>query len=147
MNYASRGNPATLYQDINSRSTVAEASPHRLIQMLLERALARIAAACGHMERAEVAQKGAHISGALAIIDGLQSALNPEAGGEIAANLGALYDYMGRRLVEGNARDDVEALKEVSSLLHEIKEAWDAIADHPAASAAAQVAEPALAGA
>ncbi len=147
MNYAARGNAATVYQDINTRSTVAEASPHRLIQMLMERALARIAAACGHMERAEVAQKGAHISGALAIIDGLQSALNLDAGGEIAANLGALYDYMGRRLVEGNARDDIAALKEVAGLLREIKEAWDAIADHPAAKADNPAEEPALAGA
>ena len=147
MNYARPGNAATVYQDINTRSTVAEASPHRLIQMLLERALARIAAASGHMERAEVAQKGAHISGAIAIIDGLQSALNLDAGGEIAANLGALYDYMGRRLLEGNARNDLDALKEVSGLLREIKEAWDAIADHPAAAVEGQVAETALAGA
>jgi flagellar protein FliS len=47
----------------------------------------------------------------------------------MAANLSNLYDYMIRRLMEGHAANDMDALDEVASLLREIKRGWDAIPD------------------
>jgi flagellar protein FliS len=47
----------------------------------------------------------------------------------MCGNFDALYDYMGRRLLEANLRDDTKILDEVAGLLRELKEAWDAIAD------------------
>ncbi|MFK8029909.1 MAG: flagellar export chaperone FliS [Gammaproteobacteria bacterium] len=104
-----------------------DTDPHRLIDMLMERALARIAIAKGHMLRGDIAEKGAHVGGAMAIIDGLRAFLDHEAGGEISVNLDNLYEYMSRRLVEANMRDDVEILDEVSALMREIRGAWVAI--------------------
>ncbi|MEJ2456448.1 MAG: flagellar protein FliS, partial [Candidatus Thiodiazotropha sp.] len=44
-------------------------------------------------------------------------------------NLDMLYDYMTRRLYDGDIHQNVEALDEVAGLLREIKLAWDAMPD------------------
>ena len=108
---------------------VESASPHRLIQMLMEGALDKIAVAKGHMERGDTQLKGDQIGCAVSIIDGLKSSLDKEKGGEIAQNLDDLYVYMERRLIEAHRANDPALLDEVSDLLKQIKEAWDAIAD------------------
>lgn len=113
------------YQDVGAKSAVADASPHRLVQMLMDGALSQIAAASGHISRSETARKGAAIGQAVSIIGGLQGSLDMEKGGDIAANLDRLYDYMTRRLTEANLENDVTKLKEVHGLLAEIKSAWD----------------------
>lgn len=115
------------YKSISVTSGVENATPHRLVQMLMEGALDKIAAAKGHMLRNEIADKGRHISWAISIISGLQSSLDMEAGGELSRNLDDLYDYMVRRLGESGANNDPAILDEVSSLLVEVKSAWDVI--------------------
>jgi flagellar protein FliS len=120
----SRG--AQQYQQIGV-SSAEYADPHRLVQMLLEGALARLAYARGAIERGEVGEKGIMIGKAIAIIGGLQGSLNQDTGGEIAANLAALYDYMQHRLVHANLKNDIEAIEEVATLLREIKQGWDAM--------------------
>jgi flagellar protein FliS len=120
------------YQQIDTESTIENASPHRLIQMMMERALTKIGLARAHMERKEVADKGSNISDAISIISGLQASLNHKADARMSENFDALYTYMMRRLLEANLRDDPNILGEVTSLLRELKEAWDAIADQVA---------------
>lgn len=115
------------YRRVDVQSGIEGASPHRLVGMLLNGALARIAAAAGHMERGEVAAKGESIGSAISIIDGLRSSLNPEAPGTLAANLAILYDYMIGRLLDANYRNDTAMLDETRTLLAGIKTAWDAI--------------------
>lgn len=115
------------YSSVGVRSGVEDASPHRLIQMLLEGALARIAAAIGHLDRGDVAEKGRSIGLAISIIGGLQSSLDTGRGGDVAGNLDRLYEYMARRLLEANAKSDRGALEEVHRLLSEVKGAWDSI--------------------
>lgn len=115
------------YQSTSTEAGVVGASPHRLIQMLFEGALEKIAKAKGFMQRNEIEQKGANISWAIKIIGGLQSSLNMEAGGELAVNLDNLYEYMAFKLVEANAENSIEKLDEVTKLLSNIKEGWDGI--------------------
>lgn len=103
------------------------ASPHRLIQMLMEGALDKIAFARGQIERKDFAEKGRNITWAISIIQGLSESLDLESGGEIAANLEGLYDYMVRCLMLANKDNDIEKLDEVASLLKEVKNAWDAM--------------------
>jgi flagellar protein FliS len=112
------------YLRIGVQTSVESASPHRLIQILLDGALSRISIAGGHMKREEIPEKGAQISWAISIIDGLRGSLNKEAGGEVAENLDRLYEYMSRRLLEANLRNDAGALEEVHGLLSEIRSAW-----------------------
>jgi flagellar protein FliS len=119
------------YQQINAESATAYASPHRLIQMLMEGALDSMTKARGYIQRDEVIAKGEQIGKAIGIVGGLREGLNLEAGGELAANLDALYDYMQRRLVESNRQSDPVLVEEVIGLLRPIKEAWDAIGSPP----------------
>ncbi|PCJ33303.1 MAG: flagellar protein FliS [Gammaproteobacteria bacterium] len=108
-------------------SEIDYASPHRIIQMLMEGALAKIATAKGCIERGEIAEKGRQISWGLSIIQGLRSSLNADQGGDVAGNLESLYEYMTRRLLEANLKNDVAILDEVASLLADVKSGWDGI--------------------
>ena len=116
------------YKQVNVHSMVEGASPHRLIQMLMEGALEKMYIARGLMEDGSLGPKAEHISWAISIIDGLRISLDKDVGGEIAQNLEDLYDYMVRRLVEANLKNEVAIIDEVSDLLNQITEAWDAIA-------------------
>ncbi|MWK54499.1 flagellar export chaperone FliS [Metapseudomonas otitidis] len=116
------------YQRVNVQAQVAEASPHRLIQMLMEGGLERMAQAQGAMMREQGSLKGELISKAIAIIGGLREALDPTRGGEIASNLDRLYEYMIARLIEANKANDPALVNEVAGLLREVKSGWDAIA-------------------
>ncbi|HIJ28496.1 MAG: flagellar export chaperone FliS [Gammaproteobacteria bacterium] len=115
------------YRDVSINSTVTEASPHRLVQMMYEGALSRIFKAKGGMERADIKLKGEQISQAIAIVDSLRASLNTKEGGEMAENLWSLYDYITRRLVIANSQNKTEILDECASLLGQVKEAWDQI--------------------
>ena len=132
MSVAGVRNALDQYSQNAVRARVESASPHRLIQMLLEGALGKIAAAKGHMDRGEIRPKGEQIGSAISILEGLKTSLDMEKGGEIARNLEDLYTYMERRLIEANRVNDTALLDEVSDLLKQIKEAWDAIAGHAA---------------
>lgn len=127
MNTTKFNNAVKQYSQVGVSSAVEQASPHRLIQMLMEGAIDRIAIAKGAMERKETAHKGANISWAISIIDGLRSSLDKNAGGEIAQNLDDLYDYMNRRLMRANMENNPDLLDEVLSLLRSIKDAWDSL--------------------
>lgn len=115
------------YRKVGVQTGVENASPHKLIQMLLDGAIEKVQLARGYMERREIAQKGQTVSWAMAIIDGLRSSLDMGRGGEVAENLDALYDYMLHRLAEANLRNDLAMLDEVVKLLNEIREGWNGI--------------------
>jgi flagellar protein FliS len=117
------------YKQIGVHSAVMDASPHRLVQMLMEGVLEKVALAKGNIIRKEIAKKGENISKAITIIGGLQAALNKDEGGQLAINLSSLYDYMVRRLLEANLHNDPVILDEVVGLMVEIKKGWDAIPD------------------
>ena len=115
------------YQRVSVQSEVFEASPHRLIQMLMDGGLERIAQARGAIQREKFAEKGELIGKAISIIGGLREPLDHEVGGELSQNLDSLYEYMIRRLLDANRGNDIVALDEVSGLLREVKTGWDAI--------------------
>ncbi len=106
---------------------VESATPHRLIQMLMAGALQKITVAKEALARQDTAVKGQQISWAISIIDGLRASLDKSIPGGAAENLDDLYEYMNRRLLEANLRNEVSYLDEVSDLLNDIKGAWDAI--------------------
>ena len=117
------------YRKVAVQTGVNDASPHRLIQMLLEAVLEKIAKAKGFMANGKIADKGNNIAMAVSIIDALRASLDMQQGGEISKNLEGLYDYMTRRLTEANVSNNQEILDEVVALILPIKEAWDAIPD------------------
>src|SRR5690348_15433916 len=90
------------YQQVNTAAAVEGASPHKLIQMLMQGCLQRIAEAKGAMQRNDIPNKGVAIGKAINIVAGLQASLNKEVSSALPEQLDSLYDYMQRRLLEAN---------------------------------------------
>ena len=140
--FGSMKSGANAYAKVGVETGVMAASPHKLIVMLFEGAMVAVGTAAKQMASGDIAGKGKSISKAISIIEeGLRASLDRKAGGEIAANLDSLYQYMNTRLVIANRDNQVEILEEVLRLLGELKGAWEQIA--PGAPAA-QPAQPNL---
>ncbi|MEP7205424.1 MAG: flagellar export chaperone FliS [Casimicrobiaceae bacterium] len=119
---------AQAYAQIGLETGVAAGSPHRLILMLYDGAMKCITNAAAHLAAGRIAAKGSAVSKAIAIIDeGLKGNLDLSQGGHIATQLGELYDYMSRRLLSANLRNDPAGFSEVQALLAELREAWAGI--------------------
>lgn len=113
------------YRSTSVHSGIAAADPHRLVIMLMDGALERIAAARGLMSHSSGgAERAQLLHRAVAIIDELRNSLNFKAGGDLANNLDALYEYMCTRLMQASAANKPEWLDEVSRLLNEVRSAW-----------------------
>lgn len=115
------------YQRVNTQTSITDADPHKLIQLLYNGALERINMAKAKMQANDIEGKGRLISKAIEIIGGLRSFLDFEKGGDLAERLESLYDYMERALFEANLKNDPARLDEVADLLRSIKEGWDGI--------------------
>jgi flagellar protein FliS len=114
------------YQKLGIESEVSHASPHRLIQLLFEGALGRLAAAQGAIERGDVAVKGEMLGKAIGIIGGLRSSLDMDAG-ELSERLDQLYEYINLRLLEASTQNNIDKVTEVIQLLKTVKSGWDEI--------------------
>ncbi len=115
------------YQRINTQTSITDADPHKLIQLLYQGALERINMAKAKLQAKDYDAKGKLILKSMDIIGGLRTFLDKEKGGDLAERLDALYEYMERALWEANARNDIARLDEVSELLRSIMEGWDGI--------------------
>ena len=140
------------YANVGLETGIASASPHALIVMLYDGALVALLSAKTNIAAGNIAAKGSAISKAISIIDnGLRASLDKTAGGEIAANLDALYDYMSRRLLHANLQNDVSIIDEVHNLLADLRGAWVEIGDKiqhtPAVAPAAMSMAPSMVGA
>ncbi len=115
------------YQRVNTQTSITDADPHKLIQLLYNGALERINMAKARMHAKDYAGKAQLINKAIEIVGGLRSFLDFDKGGELALRLEVLYDYMERTLLEASAKNDMDKLDEVASLLRSVKEGWDGI--------------------
>lgn len=124
--YTASGTKA--YAQVSVESGVMSASPHQLIEMLFDGTNSALVRARLFLAQGDIAAKGEALSKAINIIDnGLKAGLDQENGGEIADHLSSLYDYMIRRLLLANLRNDSQAIEEVEGLLGNIAEAWKQI--------------------
>ncbi len=117
------------YQKVNSHAQISEATPHQLVQLLMQGGLDRMAQAKGAISRGDVAQKGLMLGKAVDIIGGLREGLdktkaeNPDD----IDRLDSLYAYMASRLTEANLHSDPAIIDEVAQLLITVKSGWDEI--------------------
>lgn len=115
------------YKQVGVQTGVVDASPHKMIGMLLNGISEKLAYAKGAIQRGDIAKQGENISRAIRIVDTLRASLDHTKGGEISANLESLYDYMERRLTKANMDADAALVDEVSALVEDISSAWDSI--------------------
>ena len=135
--FGPQNNPATMYAKVNVDTGVSQADPHRLIDLLFERAQDLLAMADTAISNNDVATKGESLTKVIRILDeGLRAALDPSAG-EIAENLHSLYTYCLNKLLVANRDSDRDAIHEVRKILREIHDGWKAIAPGKAGNQAA----------
>jgi len=115
------------YQSVNRQTSVIDADRHRLIQLLFDGALERVLMARAQITAKNIEGKNRLIGKAIEILGGLRGFLDKDKGGDLAARLDALYEYMEIRLFYANLKNDVTILDEVASLLKEVKGGWDGI--------------------
>ncbi|MEP6878530.1 MAG: flagellar export chaperone FliS [Nitrosospira sp.] len=121
-------NGVSAYARVGLETGVVAASPHKLILMLYEGARIALSSGLTHMRNNEINAKGEAISKAITIISsGLRASLDVKAGGELAQQLDALYEYMSHKLLLGNLHNKPEYIEEVARLLGELSEAWESI--------------------
>lgn len=126
--YTNSRNAAHAYANVGLETGVIAASPHQLIVMLYEGAELAVRMAIKHMNEGDFAKKSDAITKATTIVsDGLRAALDFKQGGEIAQQLGALYDYMNQRLLLAHVKNETAPLEEVLGLLRELHGAWEQI--------------------
>jgi flagellar protein FliS len=128
LNPLPRNSKVAAYQTVSVHGGVATEDPHRLVLMLMDGALDRLALARGLAERGDVARRTQVLHSCITIITELRGSLNLGQGGDLAQNLSELYAYMLRQLMRAIGDGNVSPVQEVSSLLGEIRSAWAAIA-------------------
>ncbi|MBZ0225824.1 MAG: flagellar export chaperone FliS [Comamonas sp.] len=118
----------SMYQRIDIETSMHTMDQHQLVSLLLGGVLSSVATARGALARGDIPTKCAGIGKAVRILEeGLMTALDHEQGGEVAASLGAVYDYALRRLIQANASNDDAMLEEVSRLIEPIAQGWNEI--------------------
>lgn len=115
------------YRSVSAYGGLADASPHQVVDVMLDAALSRVNEATGHVERGETEAKGEKIGKALGIVEALVLSLDKQRGGDLAENLERLYDYASRTLLKANLENRADLLKEVADLLRQIKLGWEGI--------------------
>jgi len=118
------------YNDVGVTTAVSTANPVQLIVLLYDGAMTAVAMAKGEIERQNIQEKSKLIIKALAIIEGLRTAIDHKNGGEIATNLNDLYLYMSLQLTNANLKNDQEKLDEVLHLLGELRASWEVLASN-----------------
>lgn len=122
------GKPTSAYKQVSVETSVDQATPHHLVEMLFDGLLVAVGAARAAMQRGDIKTKCKQIVVAARILEeGLKCALNLEQGGELASNLDRLYGYCVVRLTQANARNDDAALAEVQRLIEPLANSWKQI--------------------
>ena len=69
--------------------------------------------------------RGENISKVMAIIDELNCALDMDKGGQLAAQLGGLYQFAMDQLATANLKNDLQALGQAERILATLKEGFE----------------------
>ncbi len=119
------------------------AGPGELVLLMYRGAIRFTSAAIEGIEARDISAAHTGLVKAQAILTELNETLDLERGGDIAANLRRIYEYMVRRLVEANVRKDAVPAREVLGLLRELLPAWEAaVRQRPASVPGALVGTP-----
>ncbi|MGE1162796.1 flagellar export chaperone FliS [Peribacillus simplex] len=111
-------NPYQSYQ----QSSVNTASPGELTLMLYNGCIKFIMLGKKAIEEGNIEAKNTNIIKAQNIVHELMVTLNMDV--EVSKEMMSLYDFMNRRLIEANVKNDVAALEEVEGLVTDFRNTW-----------------------
>ena len=109
------------------QTQVQSRTPLELVVMLYDGAIRFATEARAAIVTRDIARRGNAISRAMAILSELQSTLDLEKGGEIAANLDKLYTFVRDRLVDASVKQDVRPIDEALRVLETLRDGWSGI--------------------
>lgn len=104
------------------QNSVNTASPGELTLLLYNGCLKFIKLAKRAIEDNQVEQRNENLLKAQNIVQELMVTLNMDV--EVSHNLMQMYDYLHRRLVEANLKNDTQILEEVESFVMEFRDMW-----------------------
>ena len=99
----------------------------RLIILLYEGAIRFLRQALAAMEVRDLSRKNHYILRAQDILFELNTVLNMEAGGPLAQNLRALYNFLNLHLNRSSVQNNPQGLRQAISILNELLSGWKAI--------------------
>ncbi|WP_028108963.1 flagellar export chaperone FliS [Ferrimonas futtsuensis] len=117
--------PFNAYKQTSLDARAAAANQHEMVRMLLDGLLEELSRAEGHIHARQIEKKGHSVQRCINIVQGLDSMLDLESGGEVAMNLHQLYDFCSRQLLTTSIRNDAELLVPVVKVVGEIREGWE----------------------
>jgi len=96
--------------------------------MLYDGALRNLNLAISCIESKDIEGKRVSVNRALAIVQHLQGTLDLERGGELAAGLNRIYDYVVTKILEGSMQLKASPLQEAVKLLKNLLSSWEEVA-------------------
>jgi|TARA_B110000114_G_C14856108_1_gene302738 flagellar protein FliS len=103
------------------------ASPHQLMLMLFDGAIEAMSFNIGAIQQNDFEARGKQNTRAITIINGMRECLDMKAGGELADNLYALYQYMTQELFRANFNNDADTIQNIQTMLKDIRGSWEKI--------------------
>ncbi len=112
------------YKATSVAADLAVADPHRVIQLMMQGLLEKLAQAKGAIERRDMEAKAVAVSKSQGLLHGLQDSLDMSQGA-LAEDLYRLYSYMDERIWDASLALDSAPIDEVIALIVTIKSGWD----------------------
>ncbi len=111
--------------------SVETASPGELVLMLYNESMRVMRDASAAIGRKDVGSSSKNLIKAQDIVLELRASLNPAAGGDMAANLSSMYEYVGGRLIEANVKKSQEPLMDAMKVMGDLRDGWqEALSKH-----------------
>ncbi len=106
-------------------SRILTSDPKRLVLLCYEEAIRSLEEARSHYLSKDYGAKGGAVQRTLDLLNHLREALDFERGGEIARQLDRVYGFMIAHLIKSDQRRDLRGFDQVSTMLRELKSAWE----------------------
>jgi flagellar protein FliS len=115
------------YGKIKDDTQTMYASPHQLMLMLFDGAIEAMSFTIGAIQNNDLALRSKQNTRSITIINGMRECLDMQAGGELANNLYALYQYMAQELFRASVKNDSDTIQNIQTMLKDIRGSWEKI--------------------
>ena len=112
------------YLNQYKNNQIFSASPEQIMIMLYDGAIRFLTQAMQGIDEGNIELKNNGINRAMAIVMEFRNTLDHNIGGEIAANLDSLYDFMIREMIQANIKKDRQKLQAVHTMLSDLRDTW-----------------------
>ena len=113
------------FHQVYKQNSVSTASPGELTLMLYNGCLKFLNKAKQAMREGNIQERNTNLQKAQRIIQELMATLNQKY--EIAKQMMIMYEYMNRRLIEANVKNDISIVEEVEGFVTEFRDTWEEV--------------------